>query len=264
MEILDNQEHEVQRKPERRNHASGGVFIGLVFVCVGIILIFSNAGWIPYGVRRILLSWQMLLIVIGIISFARKQSTQGVILLIIGTVFLLPRIGALDLFPGMEWFARFNWGNLWPLALVAVGILIFTRSRKGGLSEPPFRHHLHRTHAGEYTRFDNGYVNYSMVFSGADNVFLEPEFRGGSIESVFGGVTLDLRKTTLQEGVSFLKISSVFGGTTLHIPPEWNVEIRSENVFGSFKDKRPVVSGVDNSARLIIEAECVFGGGEIR
>lgn len=113
-------------------------------------------------------------------------------------------------------------------------------------------------------RFDDGFVYYSTVFNGADNVFLEPVFRGGSIENVFGGVTLDLRKTTLQEGISHLSISSVFGGTTLLIPAGWNVEIQSDSVFGGFKDKRPFTDNIEKGAKLIIKAECVFGGGEIR
>ncbi|NLH23803.1 MAG: cell wall-active antibiotics response protein, partial [Bacteroidales bacterium] len=101
-------------------------------------------------------------------------------------------------------------------------------------------------------------------FSGSDTVFLEPVFRGGNIESVFGGVTLDLRKTDLQEGVSYLKVSTVFGGVTLFIPPSWNVEIQSDSVFGNFKDNRPYAAGVDKNSKLIIKAECVFGGGEIK
>lgn len=264
MEILDKQEQDVDRRPEHKKNVSGGIVVGLIFIIAGIVLIFSNAGWISSGLRRMILSWQMLLIAIGLVSLARKQFTQGIILLLIGVFFILPRIGSLGLVPGFEWFTRFNWGNMWPLALVAVGILIFTKSRRG---EFPGAHHRCRPHGHtgrETTRFDNGYVDYSMVFSGSDNVFLEPVFRGGTIESVFGGATLDLRKTTLQEGVSYLKVSSVFGGITLFVPAEWNVEVQSESVFGSFKDNRPFTADVDKNSKLIIKAECVFGGGEIR
>lgn len=260
MEILDKQESDLSRDPGRRNNFSGGIIVGLIMILAGAILILSNAGWISWEVRRILLSWQMLLIVLGLISFARRQITQGIILLVIGTIFMLPRIGSLDLFPGMEWFTKFNWKNLWPLILVAVGILIFTKARRGDQPYCGNRHHTPR----EAARFDNGYVNYSMVFSGSDSIFLEPVFRGGNIESVFGGGTLDLRKTTLQEGVSYLKVSSVFGGITLYIPAEWNVEIQSNSVFGSFKDNRLFTADVDKNSKLIIKAECVFAGGEIR
>ncbi|MFA5443581.1 MAG: LiaF domain-containing protein [Bacteroidales bacterium] len=265
MEILDDrQEQEVQRKPERRNHPTGGIIIGLVMIIAGLILIFSNAGWIPDTVRRILLSWQMLLIVLGIFSFARKQNIQGVILLVIGAVFLLPRIGALNILPGFEWFTHLNWGNLWPLILVGIGILIFTKSRQREFPPIHHRHCPQHNFSGKGSPNDSGYVNYSMVFSGSEHVFMEPVFRGGAIESVFGGMTLDLRRTNLQEGISYLKISSVFGGTTLLIPADWNVEIRTDAVMGGFKDNRPVINNSENSSRLIIEAECVFGGGEIK
>ncbi|HOR11874.1 MAG TPA: DUF5668 domain-containing protein [Bacteroidales bacterium] len=267
MEILDKQEPGSQVSQGRRKNFSGGIFIGLILILAGAILIFTNIGWISWEVRRILLSWQMLLIVIGLISLVRKQVTQGVILLVIGTIFLLPRIGALHIFPGMEWFTKFNWGNLWPIFLVAVGILIFTKAKKGDQHSNSHRsgnQAWHHRPSHESTRFDNGYVDYSMVFSGSDTVFLEPVFRGGTIESVFGGITLDLRKTDLQEGVSYLKISSVFGGVTLFVPPSWNIEIQSDSVFGNFRDNRPYTTGVDNKSRLIITAECVFGGGEIR
>ena len=264
MEILDKQEQEVQRKPERRNHPAGGIIIGLVMIFAGVILIFSNAGWIPYAVRKILLSWQMLLIVLGIVSLARKQTIQGVILLVIGVVFILPRIGALNILPGFEWFSHLSWGNLWPLILVGIGILVFTKSRHREFTPIHHRHYNRDRYSGKSSFNESGYVNYSMVFSGSEHVFMEPVFRGGAIESVFGGMTLDLRRTDLPEGISYLKISSVFGGTTLLIPADWNVEIRTDAVFGGFKDNRPVINNSENSSRLIIEAECVFGGGEIK
>lgn len=264
MEILDKQEPDITVNPGHRNNISGGIVVGLILILAGAILILSNTGWISWEVRRILLSWQMLLIVIGFISLARKQVTQGIILLVIGIVFMLPRIGSLHLFPGVEWFTKFNWGNLWPLILVAVGIMIFSKARRGDQAFCGNRRHSPHPHSRGTARFDNGYVNYSMIFSGSDNVFLESVFRGGNIESVFGGATLDLRKTTLQEGVSYLKVSSIFGGITLFIPAEWNVEIQSDSVFGSFKDNRPFTVDVDKNSKLIIKAECVFGGGEIR
>ncbi len=264
MEILDKQDQQVPENTGRKNMLSGGIFVGLILIIAGCLLIFSNAGWISYDLRHVLLSWQMLLIVIGLVSLIKKQVTQGVILLVIGTRFILPRLGSLSLFAGMEWLTRLHWGDLWPLILVAVGIIIFTRSRKGHTSSHHCRHNARVNSSGVGGRFDDGFVYYSTVFNGADNVFLEPVFRGGSIENVFGGVTLDLRKTTLQEGISHLSISSVFGGTTLLIPAGWNVEIQSDSVFGGFKDKRPFTDNIEKGAKLIIKAECVFGGGEIR
>ena len=53
----------------------------------------------------------------------RRRNTLGIILIVLGILFLL---GSFNFF----WW--FNWGNLWPLILVAIGALIIfsTRRRK--------------------------------------------------------------------------------------------------------------------------------------
>lgn len=270
MEILDNQEHDTGNSyypepEENRNRFSGGFFVGLVFIAAGLILFLSYTGWISFGLRRVLLSWQMLLVAVGILSLLRKQKTQGVVLLLIGLFFLLPRLGGLPFLSGWSWLTHFNWRNMWPLLLIAVGIIIFIRATTDSSSN--YRHGEDRTYRNTSratNRSKDGYVYYSLVFRGSENVFLEPEFRGGEIETVFGGMTLDLRKTNLQEGVSVLKLEAVFGGITLLIPPQWNVEVQSECVFGGFKDKRPYTEITGTQSRLILKVGCVFGGAEIK
>jgi len=51
----------------------------------------------------------------------RRRNTLGIILIGLGVLFLL---GSLNIF---RWF---NWGNLWPLVLVAIGVLIIFSVRK--------------------------------------------------------------------------------------------------------------------------------------
>lgn len=51
----------------------------------------------------------------------RRYNILGIILIVVGVLFLL---GNLDLF----WW--FDWGNLWPLILVAIGVLIIVISTR--------------------------------------------------------------------------------------------------------------------------------------
>ena len=51
----------------------------------------------------------------------RRRNTLGIILIVLGSFFLL---GSFNIF---RWF---NWGNLWPLVLVAIGVLIIFSVRK--------------------------------------------------------------------------------------------------------------------------------------
>jgi len=51
----------------------------------------------------------------------RRRNVLGIILIVVGILFLL---GSFNLF----WW--FDWGNLWPLILVAIGVLIILSARR--------------------------------------------------------------------------------------------------------------------------------------
>ncbi len=51
----------------------------------------------------------------------RRRNTLGIILIVLGIFFLL---GSLNV---VRWF---NWGNLWPLVLVAIGVLVILSTRR--------------------------------------------------------------------------------------------------------------------------------------
>ena len=51
----------------------------------------------------------------------RRRNTLGIILIVLGILFLL---GSLNIF----WW--FDWGNLWPLVLVAIGVLVILSARR--------------------------------------------------------------------------------------------------------------------------------------
>jgi len=51
----------------------------------------------------------------------RRRNTLGIIFVVLGVLFLL---GSFNIF----WW--FNWGNLWPLVLVAIGVLVILSTRR--------------------------------------------------------------------------------------------------------------------------------------
>jgi hypothetical protein len=110
-----------------------------------------------------------------------------------------------------------------------------------------------------------GKVEYNFVFAGTEQVFLEPEFKGGEINVVFGGMSLDLRNTHLPEGkTTYLEINAVFGGVKILAPSTWDIELKGDAILGGFKDKRrKIVSNDSNAGHLIIKADCICSGGEI-
>lgn len=69
------------------------------------------------GWGRFLFSWQMVLIIVGLILIAGKRST-GIVLIVIGIVFILPKV---FLLPGL------TLSFLLPVFLVAIGVAIVTK-----------------------------------------------------------------------------------------------------------------------------------------
>jgi len=118
---------------------------------------------------------------------------------------------------------------------------------------------------GSYTADGNG--NFDSVFGSGKHIVLDPEFKGGKINAVFGEVTLDLRKTALPENKNtLLEINIVFGNAVVIVPESWNVVLHMPaTVGGTFVDKRePTAVPADMTRTLEIEVHSVFSGGELR
>jgi len=241
-----------------RSGYTKGLGFGLFLLLLGVVFLGLNFGFIPHELRHVLISWPMLLIVIGI-----------------GNFFKMPRV--IEAYPAI--FPGFN-GDFthiyWPLLLIAAGILIIL----GKIFGPKWgwhdwntewqnrnhRHHRHYRHnRRDYSTWTNpeGFSKNS-VFGSGDHIVLDPEFKGGDMNAVFGGITLDLRRTNLPVGDTVLEINAVFGGITIYVPADWYVETHLDAVFGGFQDNRMPKEPLDKTRKLIISGSCVFGGGELR
>jgi predicted membrane protein len=220
---------------------------GVVIILAGLILLLTNTGFLPYSFKHIFFSWPMLLIAIGLISlFTSESQTPGYILLVIGGVFLLPRILDVD-FNVMSLF--------WPVILIGIGVLILVKR----VPRPVHRHH------GISRTTEEGYIHEENVFGSSKQRLAHQIFRGGHINCVFGGSELDLSQATLAEGTSELEINTIFGGATLVIPSDWKVVLKTTSILGGFADKRMhIKESPDPSRILIIKGSTIFGGGEIK
>lgn len=250
-------------------HNGGGIIFALFVIIAGALLLGFNSGILNGEWRRVFFSWQMLLLVGAMSEYARGHFTGASVMLAVGGFFMIRRLG--PLYPDIA--ASGAGDSWWPVLLIIAGVLIlgsifFKKPCRGGWYENC------RNGKGDWKGKDwsgkggraSGVIDIEVAFGGGEQVYLDPVFRGGKIASVFGGVKLDLRRTSLPEGETWLKIESVFGGVEIDTPEDWIIEIRSESVFGGFVDKRlpPVDGNYIEGRKLIIKASCVFGGGEIK
>ena len=122
----------MENKPQNNNSK---VVLAWVLIGIGIIWILRKSGlyfdiphfyfqniFFPFknifhDLTQFLFSWQMVLIIVGLILMAGKRSS-GIVLIVIGGIFLLPKFLVV---PGLAF------SMLFPLLLVGLGVAMIVR-----------------------------------------------------------------------------------------------------------------------------------------
>jgi len=239
------------------------VLVGALIITAGVLLLLFKAGILSPEYQCVIFSWPMILISIGFISlFSRRKWGCGLLLMLIGGFFLLPKLN-------IEALAFVN-DNRWAVILIIIGIVVLFKAifgKNNGCCCWETRWETRRVASNRtiHNEQDAGYIYREYVFGGSKEKIDIKNFKGGNISCVFGGMELDLSDAELAEGVNTLDIRTVFGGVSIYAPADWYIEIRQHQVMGSFEDRRPKSRIEINKEKiLIINAEMVLGGGEIK
>ncbi len=211
-----------------------------------------------------------------------KKALTGLILVLIGAIFLIDNLGYGYIFPGwlftwpmifiaiavvnaftgnfkgalffllfggfflLQQYGLFDFKTYWPLFLVIVGLVFLIRNRDRASISADDPHALDET----------------SIFGGSEKKFISDQFKGGKITSIFGGSSIDLRGSKPVEGAS-IELFTLFGGNELRIPSDWKVEIGSTAIFGAFTDSRSNVD-INPIYTIKITGLIIFGGGDIK
>ncbi len=217
--------------------------LGIIFITVGAILIAKKLEIIPESISHIIISWQMLLVAIGAFNILiNKNYSSGLILISIGTFFILPKV--IDIpFEVREMF--------WPAIFVVVGIVMLTvRNRHNGFGSEESSEHQ---------------IDMLTVFGGGNRKITSNQFLGGKVTSIFGGSEIDLTGASPQNNNCLLDVFTMFGGSEIAVPRDWEVQIDVVSIFGGFDDKRGPVTHIGEEKKiLIIKGFTIFGGGEVK
>lgn len=229
----------------KRNRFDKRVVFAFLLIVIGGLILASNFQIIPYSIKHYLFSWEMILIVIGVLSLANRQSVlTGVILIGIGSFFMLPDIFHLP----------YGYHKLfWPVLLIIIGLVLLLR-----------RNSFHGR-ASSSGKFSTNFIDELNIFGGGERVINSDNFQGGKITCVFGGSSIDLFNAQLAPGNNVIDVFTVFGGTKLIVPSDWDVKVDVIAIFGGFSDKRRnMTRSSESDRRLIIKGIAIFGGGEIK
>jgi predicted membrane protein len=259
---MDNIDNDHRVRPGRKR-----IWVPLGLVLIGCGLFLNQMGLpLPYW----LFTWQMLLIVIGIImGFATGfRGGKWLILILIGSLFLLD-----EFLPNFS-FHRF----LWPAGIIIVGIFLMIRpgryqhrfrhwhdwQDRMGNSQPGDPGYDQKNFTGSGKNFSSdGFIDATTVFGGVHRTVVSKDFKGGDITVFMGGTEINLSQADII-GIARLDITQIMGGTKLIVPAHWEIRSELTTVFGNIEDKRQQTAVTNPDKVLIIDGTSIFGGIEIR
>ena len=220
---------------------------------------------------------------------SRANIVFGLILVAVGGIFLLHNLG-------FHYFEQF-W-NLWPLALIALGL---AKSFGGRADERTFGWVMMFLGVVFLARYTFGFdirmrhwwpmilviigvsiimraiqgpkppravldgsstVSERALIGGINRKNSSQSFQGGELTAVMGGCEIDLREARMAGPEAVIDCFTMWGAIVLQIPPDWAVDPRVSVFAAGFEDKtRPPVQP---AGRLIIRGTAVMAGIEVK
>lgn len=219
----------------------------ILVIVVGFFFLGRNLNFISDYIFHLFISWQMLLIVLGVSSLIKRNFSSAIALLTVGAFFLLPKITGIE--GGL-------FGQFWPVLIIVAGVALL------------FKKHNRYNASFKHTRIDSntkdGYVSSDVSFGNSQHIVLDPVFKGANLDIAFGNIILDLRRTTLEGEQTVIDLNCSFGSVELFIPSTWNVQMEVDAAMSGTKDKRLQTIDMDYHHKLIVRGDLSFGNLEIK
>jgi predicted membrane protein len=259
----------------KRKNNDGGFVMGAIILGIGILLLLRKLGFFfPVW----LLSWPMILIVVGVFTLIKHEfkSLFGFIILGLGFFFLFEREFNFDF--GLDRY-------IVPVALIGLGLHLISKKRKEKQAIEQIENRIYGTQetfssnpeevaseksTSNFSDFEmpgasfSDRLNENAILSGVTKRILSKNLKGGKLTSVMGGIDLDLTQADIS-GAVYLQIDVIFGGVKLIVPPHWQIQTEVTNIAAGIEDNRLYrQSEVDTSKVLIIRGTILFGGLEIK
>ena len=215
--------------------------LGVILIIFGILFLIEQTG--IFGIHIpvwdvIWTFWPLILIFLGAKLLIQGNYSGGLILLVLGVVFLSTTL--------------FKWNFfavLWPVIIITIGASILIKREDNPIN----------TAVKSSTK---DLLNETVVFWGSEKKIESEKFKGGEINVAFGGITIDLRDSKVAENGANLHINCAFGSVEILVPKNCRVVSEGTGILGGWDveiEKRETTKPV-----LTITGGVILGGVEIK
>lgn len=258
----------MNESPNTNRRPTYAVVAALAFIASGILLLALNLGWISQNIFDLLVAWHTLLIALGCWSLWRRNYLLGLVLVLAGGWLLG---GKLELFNIPVTALR------GPLLLVLIGVFLLTRRYGKRLSRRErYQQDLKQRIDSRYRegaswqsasqcQSEDGFLCSDNSLGAVRRVVLDEVFKGARIANYLGGTSIDLRRTNLHEGETYIDVECRCGGVELYIPSDWKVRVECNCLCGECVDKRwKATEPASGKGTLVLRGHIAFGSLEIK
>jgi hypothetical protein len=215
--------------------------VGVVFMTVGLLALLTQVGLVDLGgLGR---WWPLLLIGVGLVKVIQppddRQRGLGIVLLALGGFYEVVNVLA--------------WRTAWPVLMILAGAFLVWR---GVFASPRAV-----GRCGDFARIDTPHVSLVSVFGRIRRIVVAPpDFEGGDVTAVLGGIELDFREARIGSSPVRLDVVAMLGGIDIKIPRDWIVEGGVSPILGGFENKSRAPLDAAAAPRLVLRGYAVMGG----
>jgi len=228
---------------------------GLIIAGIGVVLLLDRLGIIESNfIWRL---WPLIFVAVGVGRLLESHTTTkdqvwGGFLISFGGLLTLHELG----------YIRFGIGELWPLFLIAAGVLLAWHSSE--IREGRRGFSLGSTVSEKASSADRS-LSSVAIFGGIERRVEGTIVEGGSLVAFFGGFKIDLSRADVDGDRAIIDASAVFGGGEIIIPEWWKVSVEGLGIFGGYVDKTRFIPRADRPVKtIVVRGAAIFGGIEVK
>jgi predicted membrane protein len=213
--------------------------------------------------------WPCLLILHGTSVLGRSEGRRadGWLWIFFGALFMGSNLG----------FYRMHIGFVWPLLIIALGVMLLARSRPAAAPSDPDRKPAGTAGPDRGGSSASGFRSVSdtsetpqilWILGGAHQSVESRRFRSAQVTSVLSKGQIDLTRAEV-EGEAEIDALSILGTVEVIVPKGWEVVMHGTSLVGSMKDETgtsasPGRSGSPSAKRIVIKGLALFGDVIVR